>query len=113
MKFGNEVKLVDATGGYRLRVTFKDGYTGEIDLWPLFAEPRGPLKEPFQDPAFFQKVYVDPEIRVVAWPNGYDICSDLLRYYCETGRVTSDAEMNAYFAEESQVSVLRDQPQRK
>ena len=82
----------------------------EVDLWPLFANPKGPLTEPFADRSFFQQVYVDPESRVVAWPNGYDICSDVLRYYCEQGRVTSRDQMNAYFTEETQASVLRDQP---
>ena len=108
MKFLNEVKGVRPLGGYRVRVVFGDGYIGEVDLWPLFAKPKGPLTEPFQDPMFFQKVYVDPETRVVAWPNGYDICSDVLRYYCEQGRVTSREEMNAYFTESG--SVLKEEP---
>lgn len=112
MKFGNEIRTANTVGGYRLRAVFNDGYIGEVDLQPLFAKPRGPLKESFQDPAFFQRLYVDPEIHVVAWPNGYDICSDLLRYYCEQGRVTSDEEMNAYFAEAGH-AVLRDQPRSK
>ena len=92
------------------RDLINDGYIGEVDLWPLFANPKGPLTEPFADRSFFQQVYVDPESRVVAWPNGYDICSDVLRYYCEQGRVTSRDQMNAYFTEETQASVLRDQP---
>ena len=110
MKFGNHVKSVATLGDYRLRVVFKDGFVGEVDLRPLFANPKGPLTEPFRDPAFFQQVYVDPETFVVAWPNSYDICSDLLRYYCEQGRVTSKEEMNAYFAPEPAASALHDKP---
>ncbi len=87
MKFLNEAKNVSVIGRYRLRVIFKDGYVGEVDLWPLFANPKGPLTEAFKDPDFYQKAYVDPESDVVAWPNGYDICSDVLRYYCEQRRV--------------------------
>ena len=93
-----------------MRVVFGDGYIGEVDLWPLFANPRGPLTEPFHEPAFFLKVFVDPEIRVAAWPNGYDICSDVLRYYCEQGRVKSKEEMNEYFTQEEPISVLHEKP---
>lgn len=113
MKFLNDVESVQATGGYRLKVVFKDGYTGEVDLWPLFAKPQGPLAEPFADPAFFQRVYVDPETHVVAWPNGYDICSDVLRYYCEQGRATSREEMAAYFTEETEAPALKDAPSKE
>jgi hypothetical protein len=113
MKFLNDVKSARPVGDYRLRATFQDGYVGEVDLWPLFAEPKGPLTETFADPQFFQKVYVDPETHVVAWPNGYDICSDVLRYYCEQGRVASREEMNAYFTEEIEATVLKDAPEEK
>lgn len=113
MKFCNEVKDVQPLDGYRLRVVFKDGYAGEVDLWPLFAHPKGPLKEPFQNPEFFQKVYVDRETGVAAWPNGYDICSDVLRYYCEQGRATSREEMNAYFNPQTSTMVLNDKPPTK
>ena len=110
MKFLNEVKGVRPLGDYRLRVVFQDGFIGEVDLWPLFASRKGPLTEPFADRAFFQQVYVDPETRVVAWPNGYDICSDVLRYYCERGRVTSREEMNAYVTESAPASLFKEEP---
>ena len=110
MKYLNAVTGVRTLGGYRVRVVFKDGYIGEVDLWPLFENPNGPLTEPFKDPEFFQKVSADPETHVVAWPNGYDICSDVLRSDCEQGRVTSKDEMNAYFAEESHAAALHDKP---
>lgn len=113
MKMCNSVKSVRPLGGHRLKLVFDDGYVGEVDLWPLFANPKGPLTEPFRDPTFFQKVLLDPETKVVAWPNGYDICSDLLRYYCEQGRVTSDEEMHAYFAVERELDALHDRPSPK
>ena len=108
MKFLNDVKGARPLDGFRLRVVFKDGYIGEVDLWPLFKKPKGPLTEPLTNPEFFGKLFVDPETHVVGWPNGYDICSDVLRYYCEQGRVTSREEMNAYFTES--VSVLKEEP---
>ena len=108
MKYLNKVKAFSLPGGYRVRVTFRDGHTGEVDLWPRFANPRGPLTEPFGDPAFLRRAFLDEG--TLAWPNGYDICSDVLRFYCEQGRVTTDEEMNAYFTEETAASVLHDKP---
>jgi hypothetical protein len=95
MRFGNAIMEVSTIGRYRLRSMFKDGYVGEIDLAPLFENPRGPLTADFKDPALFAKAYVDH--RAVAWPNGYDIDPDVLRYYCEAGRVCSYEELAAVF----------------
>lgn len=108
MKYLNRLKSFALAGGYRVRLTFRDDYTGEADLWPLFANPRGPLTESFRDPAFFQRAFLDEG--TLAWPNGYDLCSDVLRYYCEQGRVTSDEEMNAYFLESTTASAMHDKP---
>jgi hypothetical protein len=108
MKYLNRVKTFEFLGGYRMRVTFRDDYTSEVDLESLFANPKGPLTEPFRDQSFFQKAFLDEG--TLAWPNGYDICSDVLRFYCEQGRVTSQAEMHAHFAEDAPISVLKDQP---
>lgn len=114
MKYNNDVKGVRALGGYKLRVVFTDGYIGDIDLAPLFANPRGPLLEPFKDPAFFQAVTVDPDLGVPSWPNGYDMCADVLRYYCELGRVATPEELERYFAVEPQPAsgalTLNDKP---
>jgi hypothetical protein len=92
---GNAVKDIRANGGYRLRAVFQDGYIGEVDLWPLFEKPGGPLTKAFQEPGFFGRVFVD--VSAAAWPNGYDIDPDVLRYYCETGRVCSYEELAAVF----------------
>ena len=114
MKYGNDVKEVLALGGYRLRVVFTDGFVGEVNMWPAFENPRGPMTLPFKDVAFFQQVKIDPELGVVSWPNGYDICSDVLRYYCELGRVSAREEMDAYFAPSAETAgralVMNDKP---
>jgi len=108
MKYLNKVTSIELVGGYRIRVTFRDGYMSEVDLWPLFSNPRGPLTEPFRDPLFFAQAFL--ERGTLTWPNGCDICSDVLRYYCEQGRVTTKEEMNAYFAEPVADAVLHDRP---
>ena len=93
-------------GGYRLRAVFQDGYSGEVDLAPLFGNARGPLLQAFQEPDFFAKVYVD--LDAAAWPNGYDIDPDVLRFYCENGRVCSREELAAAFEHPDLSSVLND-----
>jgi hypothetical protein len=66
---------VEVTGDHKLRVTFKDGLVGDIDFtgrhW------RG-VSEPLADPAFFAQAYVDPQIRTVTWPNGFDMAPETL-----------------------------------
>src|SRR5580698_5803059 len=95
MNYNSAIKVFRMTGDYRLRAVFQDGYIGEIDLRPLFEKPRGPLTLAFQDPAFFGKASVD--LDAAAWPNCYDIDPDVLRYYCEMGRVCSREELAVAF----------------
>jgi hypothetical protein len=109
MKSLNKVKHLRLLDGYRLSATFRDGFVGEVDLAPLFESPVGPLTKEFHQPGFFGSAYLDHG--VISWPNGYSICSDVLRYYCEQGRVTSTEEMNSYFQTESEsAAVLHDKP---
>ena len=110
MKHLNKVKSVRHLEDFRLCIAFRDGFIGELDLWPIFENPRGPLTQAFQQQGFFEQMYLDHG--TLSWPNGYDICSDVLRYYCEMGRVTSREEMNAYFdpAASTAPLVLNDKP---
>ncbi|MBI4324751.1 MAG: hypothetical protein HY674_05750 [Chloroflexi bacterium] len=34
----------------------------------------------------------------VVWPNDYDVCPDVLRFWCEVGHAASPAETDAHFA---------------
>jgi hypothetical protein len=61
---------VDHLGSYRLRVSFDDGVTRELDLGPML---EGELFRPLRDPAAFAKVTVDPEVHTLVWPNGADL----------------------------------------
>lgn len=66
-----DVTSVDTIGDFRLRLTFEDGKTGEIDLAKhvSFSGIFAPLK----DPKTFNTVRVDPELGTICWPNGADI----------------------------------------
>lgn len=65
----HRVTAVEVTGTYRLRVSFDDGSSREIDLEPIL---KGELYGPLRDPELFAQVKVDPEVRTLVWPNGAD-----------------------------------------
>ncbi len=56
-------------GPYRLKLWFTDGTAGEWDFSEM-ARDAGPMVEPFKDPAFFDRVFI--EFGALTWPNGYD-----------------------------------------
>jgi len=76
--------------GYRVELTFSDGVRGVVDLAPRIVR-RGGVFGPLEDPEFFQQVTVDRELGTIVWPNGADICPDLL-YAWATGEPVSPPE---------------------
>jgi len=66
---------VEVIGEHKLRVTFKDGLIGDIDF--AGRQWRG-VSAPLADPAFFAEVCINPAIRTVAWPNGFDMAPETL-----------------------------------
>ena len=73
-----EVLHVEHLGEFRLRLTFADGLTTELDLADRLAGRVGPVFEPLRDPAFFALVTVDSELGTIVWPNGADLAPDAL-----------------------------------
>ncbi len=70
------IRGVEPLGGFRVRLVLTDGREKEVDLESYL---EGPIFEPIRrDPAFFRKVAVDREIGTISWPNGADICPDVL-----------------------------------
>jgi hypothetical protein len=64
-----------ARSDYRLWIRFADGKEGEVDLSSLVG--KGVFSR-WEDPAEFEKVYIDPETRTVAWPGDIDLAADAL-----------------------------------
>ena len=73
-----EVRAVEHLGGHRLRLTFADGRSGDVDLSERFTEPVGPVFEPLVDIDYFRQVVVDEELGTIVWPNGADLAPDVL-----------------------------------
>lgn len=73
-----EIRAVEHLGGHRLRLTFADGLTGDVDLTARFVKPVGPMFEPLCDVEYFAQVAVDEELGTVVWPNGADLAPEVL-----------------------------------
>jgi len=71
-----EVIDVEYLDGYRLEITFESGEKREVDI-AGFVRFDG-VFEPLSDLDYFQQVRVNPDIGTIMWPNGADLCPDVL-----------------------------------
>lgn len=87
-------KLLHASpvGNFTLELAYSDGLTARVDFAPTLW---GEICEPLRDPDYFALVSI--ESNTVTWPNEFDICPDVLRFWAESGRVTSQEETDAHF----------------
>lgn len=61
--------------GFIVKLRFRDGTVGEIDLQ---AELTGPMFEPLRNLEIFRQFHVDPEFHTLVWPNGADLAPEFL-----------------------------------
>ncbi len=66
----------------RLILRFTDDTQAELDFSPMLQ--RGGVFGELRDPAVFSAVRVDEEAQTIVWPNGVDLCPDVL-YNLATG----------------------------
>jgi hypothetical protein len=71
-----EVVAVQHVAGHRIHVRFDDGAEGEYDVSEGL--PFEGIQAALANPAYVALVRIDPGCGTVAWPNGFDICPDLL-----------------------------------
>lgn len=91
----SELKSLRHNGDFRILFSYDDGLVAELDFGPYVEKIHGPVAEPLRDGKFFAQAHIDQG--VLTWPNGYDVCPDVLRFWCEQGRVCSREETDAYF----------------
>lgn len=77
------IKILRAVhlGERRIELTFSDGLTGIWDAVGLLARS-GPLLEPLQDQAFFERFFIDAG--ALCWPHGLELSPDRLHDQIKT-----------------------------
>jgi len=60
---------------YKLRLSFDDGVTKDVDLQ---GELYGEIFEPLQDVELFKQAAVNPDTNTIEWPNGADFAPEFL-----------------------------------
>jgi hypothetical protein len=60
---------------YKLRLTFNNGITKDVDLQN---ELYGEVFEPLKDVEFFKQVIVNADTNTIEWPNGADFAPEFL-----------------------------------
>lgn len=70
--------LIEARVGddHRVRVSFEDGLTAEVDLSYLL--DYGGVFAPLRDIGYFRQLRADPEAGTIVWPNEADIAPETL-----------------------------------
>ncbi len=72
-----DVKPLD---GHNLELTFKDGLRAVVNMDQVIKRFDG-VFAPLNDPEYFRQVRVEPEFGTIVWPNGADVCPDVLYSY--------------------------------
>ncbi|MBI4951763.1 MAG: DUF2442 domain-containing protein [Myxococcales bacterium] len=66
-----------------VHLAFTDGSHAELDLEAVM---QGPVFDAIRaDAALFREVFVEPQAGTIAWPNGADLCPDVLHALATTG----------------------------
>lgn len=71
-----DVVEVKPLGGHRLFLRFDDGAAGEIDVASIVRFDG--IFAPLRDPKIFARVRLNAELGTIVWPNGADLCPDVL-----------------------------------
>ncbi len=69
------VIAAEYVSGYVIRLKFRDGIVGEIDL---STELTGPMFEPLRKIEIFRQFRVDPDFHTLVWLNGADLAPEFL-----------------------------------
>jgi hypothetical protein len=76
------VEAVEALAGYRLKVRFRDGTEGVVDMSARVRSANAGVFAALADPARFAQVFVD--YGVVTWPGEIDLAPDAMHRAIQT-----------------------------
>ncbi len=71
-----DIVAVEPQNGRRLLLTFEDGQRRIVDIAEIV--PFTGVFEPLRDDACFRQVRVSPDLGTIVWPNGADLCPEVL-----------------------------------
>ena len=71
------VKKLEYLTNYKIKLVFSDNKIKIVDLRDLLDNAKG-IFAPLKDINYFKKVAIDDSELSICWPNGADICPDLL-----------------------------------
>lgn len=74
MHWINQVKYLDH---YKLELTFNNNEKKVVNLEYLVNQPDN-MFSPLKDVEYFKRVFLDDGPYTICWPNGADICPDVL-----------------------------------
>lgn len=97
-------------GDYRLAFTFSDRLVAELDFHDHVLRHTGPVIDPLRDKQYFSHVLIDHG--ALTWPNGYDVCPDVLRAWAEAGSILNQRETDLRCAAGEAISVPEKPPDR-
>lgn len=93
--FSIDVTSVNVLPGRNLELVFEDGLRAVVDMDRIVKNYTG-VFAPLLDQDYFQQVRLDPELGTIVWPNGADVCPDVL-YSLASGKpiVATPCPVNA------------------
>ncbi len=92
--FNVDIREVKPLPQRHLQLTFEDGLQATVALDQIVHEYTG-VFAPLLDADFFNQVQVVSELGTIAWPNGADVCPDVL-YSLACGKPLLDMEVGTH-----------------
>jgi hypothetical protein len=71
------IREARAEDGYRIRLTYADGFIGVVDLSPLIRS--GGVFASLANPGIFAQLSIGERGRTLEWPGDLEFCADALR----------------------------------
>ena len=90
--FMQDVTDVEVLPERRLRLRFSDQREGVVDMDAIVGSYTG-VFAPLLNPDYFAQVAIRPDLGTLVWPNGADVCPDVL-YAHATGQVARLQSLN-------------------
>ena len=70
---------VRVTHDFVIETTFADGFRRSFDMWPELEGVTARFAS-LLDQSYFARGAFDPDLGTIAWPNGFDLSPEFLRW---------------------------------